>query len=90
MSENRIEGAFHEATGRVEDAAGALAGDARTQFRGKARQARGKLQGAYGEKIDQARDAAAALGNMIERQPVAAVLIAGGVGYLLGRLMHRR
>ena len=90
MSENRVEGAFREATGRIQDAAGGLAGDAETQFKGKTRQAAGKLQGAYGETMDQARDAAASLGGMIEQQPIAAVVVAVVVGYILGSLLHRR
>lgn len=90
MSENRVEGAFQNVAGKVQDAVGGLTGDTRTQAEGKARQVAGKAQGAYGEAADQARDVAASIGRGVEQQPLAALLIAGVVGYALGWLSHRR
>lgn len=90
MSENRVEGAFQNVAGKVQDAVGGLTGDTRTQAEDKARQVAGKVQGAYGEAADQASDLAAAVSRNVEQQPFAALLIAGVVGYMLGWFMHRR
>lgn len=89
MSKNRVEGAFRNATERVKDAVGGLADDARAQAEDKVRQAAGKVQSAYAEAADQASDLAEDVGRRVERQPLTALLIAGVVGYTLGRLMHR-
>lgn len=90
MNENRVEGAFQNVAGKVQDAVGGLTGDSRTQAEGKARQVAGKVQDAYGQAADQARDAAGSVGRLVEQQPVAALLIAGLVGCVLGWLSHRR
>jgi ElaB/YqjD/DUF883 family membrane-anchored ribosome-binding protein len=42
--------------------------------------------GAYNQAADQAQQQAARLGDVIKEQPIVAVLIALGIGYLLGRL----
>ncbi|HEY1890367.1 MAG TPA: CsbD family protein [Steroidobacteraceae bacterium] len=89
MSQNRVEGAFRNATGKIKDAVGGLAGDARAQAEDKLRQAAGKVQSAYAEAADQASDVAADVGRRAKRQPLTALLIAGVVGYTLGRLMYR-
>lgn len=81
MSEDRVEGAFRNVAGKVQDAVGGLTGDAKTQIEGKASQVAGKVQRAYGEAADQARDIAANVGRSVEQQPIAAILIAGVVDY---------
>lgn len=90
MSENRVEGAFRNAAGKVKDAVSDLTGDARTQAAGKIRQVAGNAQSAYGEAADQASELAANVSRSVERQPLTALLIAGAVGYVLGWLMRRR
>lgn len=50
----------------------------------------GQAQDAYGKAADQAQDIAASVSRRVERRPLAAVLIAGAVGYVLGSLTHRR
>lgn len=90
MSENRDEGTFQNVAGRLEDAAGGVMGDTKTQIEGKARQVAGKIQSAYGEAADQASDVAASVSRGVEQQPWTALLIAGVVGYVLGWLTHRR
>ena len=86
MSENRVEGAFQNVAGKVQDAVGYT----RTQVEGKARQVAGKVQGAYGKAADQAQDIAASVSRRVEQRPLMAILIAGAAGYVLGRLTHRR
>jgi uncharacterized protein YjbJ (UPF0337 family) len=82
MDENKVEGAFRQATGRVQDAAGGLAGDAATQARGKVNEIAGSAQRNMGEVIDTVR-------NATVEQPLIALAVAGGVGYLLGLIMRR-
>jgi uncharacterized protein YjbJ (UPF0337 family) len=82
MDENKVEGAFRQATGRVQDAVGGLAGDATTQARGKVNEIAGSAQRNMGEVIDTVR-------NATVEQPLIALAVAGGVGYLLGLIMRR-
>ena len=56
----------------------------------RARQVAGEAQNAYGEAVDQARDATKTLSRNVEQRPLSAVLVAVGVGYVLARLMPRR
>ena len=93
MDEDRIKGAAGNFGGKVKDAVGSLTGDTKTQAEGKMDQATGQLQNAYGSAKDSARDAASTIGSeldsFISDRPVAALLTAVGVGYVLARLMHR-
>jgi len=93
MDEDRIKGAATAIGGKVKDAAGGVLGDGKTQAEGKAEQASGQLQNAYGSAKDTAREAAGTLGAQVDavlkEQPMAALLGAVGVGYVLARLMHR-
>jgi F0F1-type ATP synthase assembly protein I len=50
----------------------------------KARQVANDAQHAYGEAVVQARDASQSLSQTIKKQPLAALLVSGVVGYLLG------
>jgi hypothetical protein len=50
----------------------------------------GQTQSAYGEAVDQAREASAAVGRGVEQQPAVALLIAGVIGYILGWLTFPR
>ena len=83
MDMNRAEGGLKETVGRLQDAAGALAGDARAQLDGKGRQFAGQAQGAYGEALDGLRDA-------FDRNPLTALLAVVGFGFLAGLLVSRR
>lgn len=86
MVEDQVEGTAKEYMGKAQSAAGDMLGDSNTQVKGKMNEAAGKLQSAYGDVADQAGDIAAELGERIKSQPLVAVLIAGGLGYLLGRI----
>jgi uncharacterized protein YjbJ (UPF0337 family) len=79
MDSNRIKGAAQDMAGRVQDAAGGLMGDAGMQAEGKARQAAGTVQNAAGGALDAARE-------FTSDQPLTALLIAAGIGFLLGAL----
>ena len=72
---DRVEGAAREVGGRVQEAAGNLTGDARTQ-----------AQGMYNQASGQAQQAAAQFSDVVKAQPVVATLVALAIGYMLGRL----
>ena len=83
MEDNRVIGVAKRVAGRVESTAGALRGDTRAELRGKVRELRGAVQQHYGEATDSARD-------LIGSQSVAALLVAGAVGFVLGLALGRR
>ena len=58
MDTDRITGSAKEYAGRVEGAVGEMAGDAKTQASGRAREAAGTAQNLYGQAKDAARDVA--------------------------------
>jgi uncharacterized protein YjbJ (UPF0337 family) len=92
MSEDRIYGTARNLGGKVEEGAGRITGDARTQVRGKFDQASGSAQDLYGQVSDTARETADNLNDWlrtkIETQPYVTAAVALGIGWLLGR-MHR-
>jgi uncharacterized protein YjbJ (UPF0337 family) len=92
MDENRISGTARNIGGKIEEGAGTLMGDAKTQLQGKLDQAAGTAQDLYGQAADTARESAAGVGKWlrttIETQPYTAAAVALGIGWLLGRL-HR-
>jgi uncharacterized protein YjbJ (UPF0337 family) len=69
------EGAAREMGGRVQQTIGDAIGDAKTQ-----------ASGLYNQAAGQAQQQAARLSDIIKEQPLAAALVAAGIGYLLGRL----
>lgn len=82
MVQDQVEGAAQKVVGKVQDAVGALTGDADTQLEGKTRQALGSLQQSYGQTVDNLRVAVA-------EQPINGLLIAAAVGFVLGALWNR-
>jgi uncharacterized protein YjbJ (UPF0337 family) len=83
MDENRVKGAGRRIVGRIESAAGVINGSAKTEARGRAREAVGEVQETYGAAIDAAR-------GFATEQPITALLAAAGVGFLVGLLAARR
>ncbi len=83
MDDNTVIGVAKRAVGRAESTAGALRGNAKAELRGKVRELRGAVQQHYGEATDSARD-------LIGSQSVAALLVAGAVGFVLGLALARR
>ena len=57
MDKDRIAGSAKDFAGKVEGAVGNLAGDAKTEASGRAREAAGTVQNLYGQAKDAARDA---------------------------------
>jgi uncharacterized protein YjbJ (UPF0337 family) len=57
MDKDRIAGSAKDFAGKVEGAVGDVAGDAKTQAAGRAREAAGTVQNLYGQAKDAARDA---------------------------------
>ena len=68
--------------GRVQQKAGDMVGDTKTQAEGIYNQASGRAQQVWG----QAQDASEQLSDTIRAQPLIAAGVALGLGYLIGRL----
>ncbi|CAD6515992.1 CsbD family protein [Paraburkholderia metrosideri] len=80
MNSNQLDGTLNDAAGKVQDAVGGLTGDLDLQAEGKARQVAGKAQAKYGDSVEQIAETA-------RNNPLGALVIAVGVGFLLGRLL---
>ena len=89
MNEDQIKGAAGNMAGRVQSAAGALRDDPAAEIKGKVRETVGKLQGAYGGAVDAVSEAGDTVTRAIQANPMAAVLIAGAVGCVLGWALSR-
>jgi uncharacterized protein YjbJ (UPF0337 family) len=83
MDENQVKGAGRRVIGRIESAAGTLAGSTRTRLNGKARAVAGEVQQNYGTALDAAR-------GFTAEQPITALLAAAGIGFLVGLCAGRR
>ena len=83
VDENRIEGTARNIGGKIQDAVGAVTGDAATQARGQMNRVAGSAQNAYGQAVDEAR-------NFASDQPIVALLSAMAVGIVIGFLLARR
>jgi uncharacterized protein YjbJ (UPF0337 family) len=92
MNEDRITGTARNLGGKLEEGVGRLTGDIEEQVQSKLDQAAGSAQDLYGQTADVARDTAVTfekwLRSSIETKPYAAVAVALGIGWLIGR-MHR-
>jgi uncharacterized protein YjbJ (UPF0337 family) len=89
MNEHQMEGTVANMAGRVQSAAGALSDDPVVEIKGKLRETVGKLQGAYGDAVDTVSDAGGSVTRAIQANPVAAILIAGTIGCVLGWALSR-
>ncbi len=87
MSENTVEGAITEGSGKLKDAAGGLTGDSSLQGEGKIDQLSGKAQRQFGDTIDDAQDQLETATEYVRDNPFTAIGIAAGVGFLLGLLL---
>jgi uncharacterized protein YjbJ (UPF0337 family) len=86
MDTNRMEGMGREFGGRIEEAAGDLTGDAKTQAEGRAHQIAGRAQAEYGAAVDSVVNAATQVSKAVRAQPLTSLVVAGAVGYLLASL----
>ncbi len=100
MNEDRLVGNAKNLGGRMEEGFGRATGDVRAQVEGKAKQAEGAVQDAYGQVKETASDAVEAvresasgaqdfLRTTIEERPYTAAAVALGIGYLIGRFSRR-
>ena len=87
MDKDRIAGSAKDFAGKVEGAEGSMAGDARTQAPGLAREAEGTVQNLYGQAKDAYENSAVA--KKVQDNPLGALLVAGGIGFALAMLMTR-
>ncbi len=83
MNDDQIQGGFKNVAGKVEDAAGGLMGDTKTQASGKMREAAGQAQGMYGDAMEEVKSYAS-------ENPMNALLGALGFGVILGIIIARR
>ncbi len=83
MSGDQAEGTIRDMAGKAQEAAGRMMGDSATEMRGQARQFAGQAQSAFGDAVETVRD-------LTNDQPLIALLVAAGVGFLAGMLMARR
>ncbi len=79
MNNDRIAGAVKDIAGKVEDSVGGLVGDPKSQVRGMGRQLAGKAESFRGR-----------LEDGVSQHPMAALLIVGAAGCLVGLLARRR
>jgi uncharacterized protein YjbJ (UPF0337 family) len=87
---NQIEGTVNKAKGKVEQAAGNLVGDAKTQAEGMVDEWSGRAQATLGKARDVARDGTAAVRSFAEDRPLQSLLLAGLIGFGLGLIAARR
>jgi uncharacterized protein YjbJ (UPF0337 family) len=83
MDEDTLIGAAKQTAGRVERAAGHLAGDADTEISGAARELGGATQRAFGEAKDDVREAVADM-------PLRPFLAGAVLGLVVGLFLNRR
>ena len=103
MNEDRVAGTAKNIAGKAQESFRRVAADARTQVEGITNQVKGTAQDLYGQAREGASQVASetaaaarqtassfesSVREMIETQPYTAVLIALGIGWLLGRT-HR-
>ena len=83
MSATQAEGTIRNVAGKAEEAVGGMMGDGNAELRGKARQVAGQAQSTFGEAVETVRDIAT-------DQPMIALALAAGIGFVAGMLMSRR
>lgn len=82
MTDEQVKGVVGNMAGKIQQAAGSLAGDTGMKVEGAVREAAGKAETAYGDAVEAVRDYAA-------RKPISAVAIGVGVGVLATLLLRR-
>jgi uncharacterized protein YjbJ (UPF0337 family) len=83
MSGNQAEGTIRNVAGKAEETVGSMTGDTTTEMRGKMREVAGQAQHAMGDAMKGVRDFAS-------DQPIMAVALAAGIGFIAGMLVARR
>lgn len=83
MNRDGIRDSVNEAVGRARDAAGDALNSGRAKLKGDLRQAASRTQGAYGEALE-------TLESTAREQPLPALALALGIGFIIGLLAIRR
>ena len=83
---DKFEGTMREFAGKAKDVAGRVTGDSKLQAEGLIDEAAGAVQRNYGVARDAANEGLEVLSKTVRDQPLTAIIIALGVGWLLGRL----
>nr|WHS69379.1 CsbD family protein [Serratia marcescens] len=83
MNSEKANGMMEKVAGKAQEIAGDVTGNERLQAEGAARQAASVLQEKYG-------DALSCAGNMMKKNPLAALALIAGAGLLTGLLLRRR
>ncbi len=101
MTDQRIEGAADQLTGKVQNGVGELTGDSKLQLEGKFNEVKGKARDAYGRVIDgldglvekapvQYQDKARQGLDFARRKPLLTTGIVAGLAVLLSGIGRRR
>lgn len=90
MNTDRIEGSVDKTVGKAQEAAGRVLDNDEMRAEGMARQASGAVQDLYGQACDQIKGVACDVAKKVEQNPLAALAVAGVVGYLLGLASRSR
>src|SRR5579885_359408 len=89
VDRNYVEGAMENVAGKVEEGAGYLTGSPGARLEGKARQVAGNAQSALGRAKDTMAKSSEEMRSAARRSPMSALLIAGVIGFALGRILFR-
>jgi uncharacterized protein YjbJ (UPF0337 family) len=83
MSGSQFEGTIRNVAGKAEETIGRMTGNETQEMRGKVREMAGQAQSAVGDAVESMRDLAS-------DQPIMALALAAGVGFIAGLLLARR
>ena len=83
MNSDELKGAARELGGRAQEGLGEVLGTPEDQAAGRIKQVTGQAQRVYGDAADE-------IVEYVQSQPLTALLITGGIGFLLGALLVRR
>ncbi|KKB62081.1 hypothetical protein WM40_19485 [Robbsia andropogonis] len=80
MYEDQAAGTVKNIAGKVQEGIGNVFGDPQTQAEGKLRQVGGAIQQSYGQAVDK-------VSETTRINPIGSLLIAAGVGFILGKVL---
>lgn len=94
MNKDQFEGVARNVGGRIQEAAGSIAGDPKTRAEGVLNQAAGSVQQAAGDAREAVVDAYENLEDVVrdfvENRPYTTAAIALGIGWLIGKMGSSR
>lgn len=90
VNENRAEGTARSFGGKVQEGVGQMVGSAGMQARGEGEQAARQAQDMFGSALDTAEQWIGSITETTKNRPLAALLAAVSVGYMIRMLTHSR